>query len=58
MEERKRGMMRGAMLGDTDEKPITMMDTSEQTSAKDVNENERRTERTRDGVGNKTRRGG
>lgn len=35
MDERKRGMMRGEMRGDSDEQAITMTDRAEETSARD-----------------------
>lgn len=35
MDERKRGMMRGEMRGDSDEQAITMIDGAEETSARD-----------------------
>lgn len=33
MDERKRGMMRGEMRGDSDEQAITMIDTAEEVRA-------------------------
>lgn len=38
MDERKRGMMRGGMRGDSDEQAIMMMDRARETSAKDWRE--------------------
>lgn len=55
MDERKRGMMRGEMWGDSDEQAITMIDRAEETSARDGgshwmnrDKNERRAERPED----------
>lgn len=35
MEEKKRGMMRGGMLGDSDEQAITMIDRAKETGVRD-----------------------